>query len=238
MGIIKMINSFSIYRDYYDLITILSEREQEKISLAIFKYMFEDIEPSFEGNIAKIFNNLKRPLEKSKNKSKNGSNVISKQNQDEIKTKSNENQNKIKIKSKQNQNEIKQKTHQDVYVNVNVYVNKIINEYKNIKNNDLIKNKILDWLEYKKERKDKYTEKGLKSMLSRIDNLLNDYEEQEIIELIDNSIVNNWKGIIWDNLKTKNKKTKEPSWFKNKTETEEMTKEEQEEMKKLLKDFK
>lgn len=232
-----MINSFSVYKDYYDLITILSEREQEKISLAIFKYMFEDIEPIFTGNTAKIFNNLKRPLEKSKNKSKNGSNVISKQNQIEIKTKSNENQNKIKTKSKQNQIEIKQKTHQDVYVNVNVYVKKLLNEYKNIKNNELIKNKILDWFEYKKERKDKYTEKGIKILIAKIDGLLDLYDTNVILDLIDNSISNVWKGIIWDDLKNKQKKAKEPDWFEKKNTSEEMTKDEEKEMKELLKEF-
>lgn len=131
-----MINSFSLYRDYYDLITLLSEREQEELLLAIVKYMFEDIEPKLSDKQMKVFKNLKRPLDKSKTKSMNKTN--SKQNQNEIETKSKSNRNETEIKSNKNQtavgnenemktkskrNEIKTKTHQDVPVTVNVNVN-------------------------------------------------------------------------------------------------------------------
>lgn len=112
-----MVKSFTIYEEYYDLITLLSDREQANVLLAIVKYMFEDKEIKLNDKEKKVFVNLKRPLDKSKNKSKN---TISRQNQKEIKNKSNENQNKIKSKSKG-------VTHQDVIVNVNdnVYVNNI-----------------------------------------------------------------------------------------------------------------
>lgn len=104
--------SFTIYKEYYELSTFLSVREQEDFWLKIIKYMFEDIEPSLNTNQQKIFDNLRRPLDKSKKRSKSGS------------TKSNENQNEIKIETNKNQNENKTKTHQDVYVNVNNLENK------------------------------------------------------------------------------------------------------------------
>ena len=87
------VKSFTIYEEYYDLITLLNVNEQKDILLAIMKYMFEDDDISLllSDKELKIFKNLKRPLDKSKNKSKST----------------------IKIKSKQNQNEIKKKTHQD-----------------------------------------------------------------------------------------------------------------------------
>lgn len=116
------VQSFSIYKEYYDLITLLSKQERAELLLAISEYMFEDAEPELNDNQMKIFNNLKRPLDKSKNKSKNGT-----------KQKQNEN----KLKSKQNQNENKTKTHQDV--NVNVVVNN--NTLKN-KNNIISKESI------------------------------------------------------------------------------------------------
>ena len=119
-----MINSFSLYRDYYDLITLLSEREQEELLLAIVKYMFEDIEPKLSDKQMKVFKNLKRPLDKSKTKSMNK--TSSKQNQNEIEIKTNKNQtvvgNENEMKSKSKRNEIKTKTHQDVPVTVNVNV--------------------------------------------------------------------------------------------------------------------
>lgn len=109
-----MVKSFTIYEEYYDLITLLSDREQANVLLAIAKYMFEDKEIKLNDKEKKVFVNLKRPLDKSKNKSKN---TISRQNQKEIKNKSKENQKEIKSKSKG-------VTHQDVnvIVNDNVYV--------------------------------------------------------------------------------------------------------------------
>ena len=104
------VNSFTIYEEYFELITLLDEKKQAELLLAICNYMFKDEEPNLNQNQMKIFTNLKRPLDKSKNKSRN-------------KIKSNQNQNEIKSKSNENQNETKTKTHQDVVVDVNVYVN-------------------------------------------------------------------------------------------------------------------
>lgn len=118
-----MINSFTAYRDYHELITILSEKEQKELICAIWYYMFEGIEPKLNKNQMKIFNNLKRPLDKSKSKSKNGS--ISKSNENQNKEQI-DNQNEIKTKSNENQNNNKNKSHQDVDVIVNVNNNSLL----------------------------------------------------------------------------------------------------------------
>lgn len=141
-------NGFTIYKEYYELITLLTEREQQELLLAITKFMFEDVEPTLNDKQTKIFNNLRRPLEKSKKRSKCGSITKSNENQEENKTKTKENQKEIKTKSNENQKENESKTHQDVNVivnvndNVDVNVNKItlaeikgIIEYLNIKSN-------------------------------------------------------------------------------------------------------
>lgn len=141
-------NGFTIYKEYYELITLLTEREQQELLLAITKFMFEDIEPTLNDKQIKIFNNLRRPLEKSKKRSKCGSITKSNENQEENETKTKENQKEIKTKSNENQKENESKTHQDVNVivnvndNVDVNVNKItlaeikgIIEYLNIKSN-------------------------------------------------------------------------------------------------------
>ena len=101
----KTINSFSIYAEYMDLFELLpTEEERGQLIWKILKYMFYDEIPVLNDNQTRIFNNLKRPLDKSKKKS-------------------NKNQNEIKTEPKQNQNETKSKAHQDVNVNVNVDVN-------------------------------------------------------------------------------------------------------------------
>lgn len=141
-------NGFTIYKEYYELITLLTEREQQELLLAITKFMFEDVEPTLNDKQTKIFNNLRRPLEKSKKRSKCGSITKSNENQEENETKTKENQKETKTKSNENQKENESKTHQDVNVivnvndNVDVNVNKItlaeikgIIEYLNIKSN-------------------------------------------------------------------------------------------------------
>lgn len=82
-------NGFTFFKDYYDLITLLPEKDQGELLLGIMKYMFDDEEPKLNKNQTKVYNNLKRPLLVSKHKSKNAS----KTNQTQIKSKSNENQN-------------------------------------------------------------------------------------------------------------------------------------------------
>ena len=67
------IKSFTIYREYYDLLSLLDEIEQEQLLLSICRYMFENKEPNLNERQMKIFSNLKRPLDKSKNKSKSTS---------------------------------------------------------------------------------------------------------------------------------------------------------------------
>ena len=141
-------NGFTIYKEYYELITLLTEREQQELLLAITKFMFEDVEPTLNDKQTKIFNNLRRPLEKSKKRSKCGSITKSNENQEENEIETKENQKEIKRKSKENQKENENKTHQDVNVIVNVNDNVDVNvkkisleeikgivEYLNIKSN-------------------------------------------------------------------------------------------------------
>lgn len=141
-------NGFTIYKEYYELITLLTEREQQELLLAITKFMFEDVEPTLNDKQTKIFNNLRRPLEKSKKRSKCGSITKSNENQEENEIETKENQKEIKTKSNECQKENENKTHQDVNVIVNVNDNVDVNvkkisleeikgivEYLNIKSN-------------------------------------------------------------------------------------------------------
>lgn len=57
-----------------------------------------------------------------------------------------------------------------------------------------------EWLDYKKQRKEKYTEIGLKKLVTQIKNQLKTHSVDEIIKLIDICISRNYKGIIFDML--------------------------------------
>ena len=135
-------NGFTIYKEYYELISLLSEKEQQELLLAITKYMFEDIEPALNEKQTKIFNNLKRPLDISKNNSKrsrgngapSGNQNAKKTNQ--IQTEK-QTENKPEDNPEENQTIDQKQTHQDVnvIVNVNVDVIKEIINYLNLKTN-------------------------------------------------------------------------------------------------------
>lgn len=81
------------------------------------------------------------------------------------------------------------------------------NKKENVKEkyfaDEKINKSFCEWLEYKKQKKEKYTEMGLKKLISQINNQLKKHNSNEIINLIDTCISRNYKGIIFDMLKSK-----------------------------------
>lgn len=69
-----------------------------------------------------------------------------------------------------------------------------------------LKAKVLEWLQYKRERKELYKPTGLKSFLTEMENKAREYAEGDIISLINECMANNWRGIIWDKIKGKENK--------------------------------
>lgn len=63
--------------------------------------------------------------------------------------------------------------------------------------------KMTEWITYKTERKEQYKEQGMKSLLKQIENNCALYGDQAVCDLIDDSMANGWKGIIFDRLKQK-----------------------------------
>lgn len=58
-----------------------------------------------------------------------------------------------------------------------------------------------DWVQYKSERQEGYTERGLKALLRQIDSNVSRYGETAVRELMELSMASGWKGIIFDRLK-------------------------------------
>ena len=61
--------------------------------------------------------------------------------------------------------------------------------------------KLSEWMAYKTSKKDTYTEQGLKVLLRKIANSCDEFGSQAVCDLIDDSMANGWKGIIFDRLK-------------------------------------
>lgn len=84
--------SFTIFEEYFDLITLLpSIEEQQDILFKIAQYMFYDKKPVLNENQMKVFKNLKRPLDISKQQSKRRTKKEPNKNQKEIEIKPKEN---------------------------------------------------------------------------------------------------------------------------------------------------
>lgn len=86
-----------------------------------------------------------------------------------------------------------------------------------IKYNIDIKESVKTWMKYKDERKPKssnhYEETGMKSLLKKIHKNCLEYGKETVILAIDDSISNNYQGIVWDYLKrAKNPPKKGGGW--------------------------
>lgn len=66
---------------------------------------------------------------------------------------------------------------------------------------DALYAKIEEWVRYKMERREPYKEQGMKALLRQIQNNAMTYGDMALCELIDESMSNGWKGIIFDRLK-------------------------------------
>ena len=67
---------------------------------------------------------------------------------------------------------------------------------------------VKDWVRYKIEKRQGSKETGLRNLLSQIRNKAEEYGESKVIALIHECMSNNWQGIIWDRLRTKNPEPK------------------------------
>ena len=69
-----------------------------------------------------------------------------------------------------------------------------------INTNEDIKECIETWMTYKDEKKNKYQDTGIKSLLKKVWSNCLEYGNTAVISAIENSISNNYQGIVWDYL--------------------------------------
>lgn len=214
------VKSFTFYEDYYNLIDTIPEKDKKELLCIIVDYVFKDIEPTnLNGHNKAIFNTLKAQLNKSKNQSKrrtgNKPNEYPEENQKETKKEPRENKTSV------------------------LSFKFIISNFKFIEDNDLLKNKILEWSKYKSEKKKGYTETGFKTLLKQIEKNCREYGINAVVNLIDECMASNYQGIIFDKLKEqKSKKNiiETPKWFNQKIEEERNLTEEDERIIRELKE--
>ena len=202
------IKSFTFYDNYYKLLKLLNEDDKKTISLAILEYIFEDKEPTqLNDNCSYVWENIVMPLNTSKKQALN----VGK-----------------RWEEKDTKEDTKSNTKKDTNNNFLFLISNLIKE-------GLLREKVEKWLKYKTERKEYYKETGFKSLLTQIQNNVNKYGEDKVIELIEDSMANNYKGIIFDKLKKqKQVERKAPEWVGKKIEEKYLDDEQEALMEKLL----
>ena len=222
------INSFTFYRNYYDLLDNLPTEDKRLMLEVIVDYIFRDVEPIglVKMNLA-IWNNIKMPLETSKKQALNGLKggaPIGNQNAKK---------NNPKTTQKTSQSTTQKQTN-----NISTFLF-LISNFKFLEDKGLLREKIEEWLKYKWERKEYYKETGFKSLLAKLEKATNQYGVENILNLIDECMASNYKGIIFEKLEKQNKsksarKEELPEWFGKDLKNKEMTKEDEEELDDIL----
>ena len=64
----------------------------------------------------------------------------------------------------------------------------------------LMQEVISEWLKYKAERKENYAPTGLEKLISQIRNKIKENSEEQVKAVIELSMANNWRGIVWDRM--------------------------------------
>ena len=179
------IKSFTFYNEYAELIDNLSTEDEKKdILLAIFNYVFNDVEPELKGMSKAIFKNLKRPIEISKNRSKASLKYWNDKQEDiqtDIQT----------VNQKDNQTTIQTDKHiKDVYVNVNVKNNIVKDRGAEKEKEEEEKKKIIETLNSKLGTRYKTNSKNTQTKLNA--RLNEGYKLDDFIAVIDKK-VDEWK---------------------------------------------
>ena len=197
----EQINEFKVYRNTYCLLKAIPDRsKQGELALDILDYAFKDIEPLYleDDELYGYWINIIEVLKKTKSSIFKGKQGGRPKKDDEFYEGKKANS-KAELKANQ-----KAETKAGTKPNNNIsYFLFLISNFNNLNNDETIKNKIIDWLEYKQERKEPYTERGLKSLLVRIDRATSLYGVERVIDLIDECMGSMYKGIIFEKLEKK-----------------------------------
>lgn len=215
-----MIKGFTFYKNYYELIKYLPDKERLQLLDAILQYMFDDSEQQLEGLLNGIWINLKMPLNSSKTNIENGK-----------KGGRPKNRNKTELIT-----EIKTETKPKVKANnISIFLF-LISNFNLINNNNILKDKIIEYLEYKEyEKKEIYKEKGMNSLLVQIEKKVKEYGVDSVVDLITECMANNWKGIIWEKIKKDNNKL--PHWFNEDFKEKERSEDEERQLQELIRGY-
>lgn len=142
-----------------------------------------------------------------------------------------------KIKENKSKNNIKESKKERTEQSSETGYDFIISQFVS---NEKIKEALYDFLKMRKMIKKPMTDRALKQLINKLLTMSNNEGTQ--LEILDQSIINNWSNIYPLKEENKNKKIikieTEPEWFNKDIKKEEATEEEQQEMKEMLEKYK
>ena len=92
-------------------------------------------------------------------------------------------------------------------LNLDYLLDKYSSNYKYIIDNKELLDTVREWMEYKDQKKPKtanqYAEKGMKGFLIKVISQSEQYGIEAVVQVINDSIANNYQGVTWDRLDSK-----------------------------------
>lgn len=212
-----MRESFVFYSGWYEAICNLPDEEKLRAYDAITRYALYGEEPEPGTIAAAMFLMAKPVIDKNNKRYENGCRGAEygkrggrpkKANPDAEKENPKETPNKPQENPKETPNRKNETRNDNDNDNENVnYKEKPSKEGKKktdpIGDSDMsepMKEKVREWLRYKTERREPYKPTGLQSLVNRIAREERVHGAIAVMRLIDDSMSNGWRGIIWDRL--------------------------------------
>lgn len=195
------IEYFPCYHSYLARLAKLSDQEVGRLFRALLHYSATGEYPELTGRESVAFDFIQFDIDQAhenfnERSRKNAENVQKRWNTNDTteydRIQSNTNDTKAKAKAKAKANNITPPTPPCAQL-----LDSLLPEYAF---DDGLSQKIRNWVKYKQERKEGYKAQGLKSLLIQIQKSALKYGDTAVIDLIDLSMSNGWKGIIWDKL--------------------------------------
>ena len=192
-------DSFVFYRSFFESISCLTKEQKADCLDAIAKYALDGEVIEMEGIIKALFLSMKPQIDANTRRYANGCRGGKpKSNQNETKAEPNPNQTITKPEPNVNEND-----------NENEKITPLtpLKGEKEKKPSDLVEEKnfpavlkeaVLQWLKYKREKRQAYQETGLKNFLTQVKNNMDVYGAETVAAVIKASMGANYQGVVWD----------------------------------------
>lgn len=214
-----MKNSYVMYTEWNDSISLLSLEQKGLLLDAIMAYQTDSEMPEMDTETAVCFSFMRKQFDRDRDKYEKRS-IAGKQGGA---PKGNTNANK--------QKQAKTSKNKPIYVDDDVDVDVIDNTARTRARESQVemfdrlavaraltndtKEALREWIEYKSEKNERYKETGMKSLITQAVNLGASYGGSAVCDAIRSSMASGYKGIVWDRIKKKSKKPPERNYNMN-----------------------